>query len=84
MDTPGACATWVVSGWEGILLRHSDCFKVGMITGCCIFFALLAAGFFTEMIAATSAPLGYQDEAGFHFGFPTPIQTAAWELENPS
>ena len=74
----------MVRGWEGILLRHSDCLKVGMITGCCIFFALFAAGFFTEMIAATSAPLGYQDDAGFHFGFPVTAGPTAWELENPS
>lgn len=57
---------------------------MGMITGCCIFFALLAAGFFTEMIAINSAPLGYQDEVGFHFGRPRLAVAAAWELENPS
>ncbi|MGC3961348.1 MAG: hypothetical protein QM813_26505 [Verrucomicrobiota bacterium] len=64
--------------------RHRGCFAVGMITGCCIFFAFLAAGFFMEMTAVASAPLGYQDAGGFHFGRPTAASVMAWELENPS
>jgi hypothetical protein len=55
-----------------------------MMTGFCIFFALVAAGFFTEMIAATAAPVGFQDEAGFHFGRPIAVPPAAWDMENPS
>jgi hypothetical protein len=55
-----------------------------MMTVICIAFALLAAGLFTEMIAASSAPLGYQDETGFHFGRENLAAHAAFELENPS
>ncbi len=47
----------------------------------CIGFALLAAGIFTEMIASSSAPFGYQDETGFHFGHENAAPTA-FELEN--
>lgn len=55
-----------------------------MITGFCIFFALVAAGFFTEMITTNFAPLGFQDEAGFHFGHPSASQPPVWDMENPS
>lgn len=55
----------------------------GMITVSCIFFAFLAAGFFMEMTTVAGAPLGYQDEKGFHFGRPA-VTPMAWELENPS
>jgi hypothetical protein len=55
-----------------------------MITVSCILFALLAAGFFLEMTAVASAPVGYQDEGGFHFGRPKGSPATVWELENPS
>jgi hypothetical protein len=56
----------------------------GMITVSCILFALLAAVFFLEITAASSAPAGYQDEGGFHFGRPNVTSSMAEELENPS
>lgn len=59
-------------------------FLPGMITAGCIFFAFLAAGFFMEMTAVASAPLGYQDGGGFHLGRPNGSHAMAWELENPS
>ena len=31
---------------------------------------LAAAGWITALLAAAYAPLGYQDEAGFHYGSP--------------
>ena len=43
-----------------------------MMTALCIFSALVLAGFLTEITAAKSAPLGYQDEFGFHLGQPHP------------
>jgi len=55
-----------------------------MITAGCIFVAFVAAGFFTEMTAVAAAPLGYQDEGGFHLGRPNASHARAWELENPS
>lgn len=55
-----------------------------MMTVICITFALLAAGFFTEMIAASAAPLGYQDETGFHLGAEATAPHAPFDLENPS
>ena len=47
---------------------HHACSENGMMTTMLIVAALLAAGFFVEVIAATSAPVGYQDETGFHYG----------------
>jgi hypothetical protein len=55
-----------------------------MITVSCILFAFLAAGFFLEMTAVASAPVGYQDEGGFHLGRPKGSPATAWELENHS
>lgn len=45
--------------------------------------ALAAAGLFTELSAASHAPLGYQDETGFHFG-PDFTSKQSFDLENPS
>jgi hypothetical protein len=56
----------------------------GMITVSCILLAFLAAGFFLEMTAVSAAPVGYQDEDGFHFGRANGSSAMAWELENPS
>lgn len=53
-----------------------------MMTVITIGAALAAAGFLTELFAANKAPLGYQDEAGFHFG--QAHTGAQFELENPS
>jgi hypothetical protein len=39
-----------------------------MMTTLLIVAALLAGVFFVEVIAASSAPVGYEDESGFHFG----------------
>ena len=45
--------------------------------------ALIAAGLVVELFAAATAPLGYQDESGFHHG---PEETDADEIHsgNPS
>jgi len=37
---------------------------------------MVAVGLIDELILAMRAPLGYQDESGFHFGSE---QAAAWE-----
>lgn len=55
-----------------------------MMTVFCIALALFAAGLFTEMIAASTAPFGYQDEKGFHFGRDITSAHASFDLENPS
>ncbi len=39
-----------------------------MMTTVLIVAALLAGVFFVEVIAASSAPVGFEDETGFHFG----------------
>lgn len=44
--------------------------------------ALLAGGLFIELVSAATAPLGYQDENGFHFGS-DPVTDPA-DFENPS
>lgn len=55
-----------------------------MMTVFCIALAFVAAGLFMEMTAASAAPLGYQDENGFHFGQPTSTHPASFDIENPS
>ena len=54
-----------------------------MMTTLFVLTALAAAGLFTELLAASHAPLGYQDETGFHFG-PEFSQGQSFDLENPS
>ena len=49
-----------------------------------ILVALFAAGLFVELISAASAPLGYQDEKGFHFGREHAASADPREWENPS
>lgn len=55
-----------------------------MMTTLFILAALVAGGFFTEIIAASHAPLGYQDETGFHFGADNFYARVSSEIENPS
>jgi hypothetical protein len=52
-----------------------------MVTGLFIALAIFAAGLTTELIAACRAPLGYQDESGFHFGNNTSWSPRPVELE---
>ena len=54
-----------------------------MMTTLFIFTAVAAVGLFTEIIAASNAPLGYQDETGFHLGSEF-ISKQSLDLENPS
>jgi len=49
-----------------------------------IVLALTAAGLLTELIAASTAPLGYQDENGFHFGDEHSGSSDEMECGNPS
>jgi len=53
-----------------------------MMTIFFIALALTAAGLITELVAATHAPFGYQDEAGFHYGNESSGNSPG--LENPS
>jgi hypothetical protein len=54
-----------------------------MMTTLFILTALAAAGLFTELLAASHAPLGYQDETGFHFGADS-TGFRFFDHENPS
>ena len=54
-----------------------------MITTLFVLTALASVGLFTELLAASHAPLGYQDETGFHFGPEFTIEQSL-DLENPS
>lgn len=47
-------------------------------------FALVAGGVTVELIAAARAPLGYQDERGFHLGVETGQKPEDFQSENPS
>ena len=49
-----------------------------MMTTLLIVAALLAGAFFVEVIAASTAPVGFEDETGFHFG---PEETNAMSEE---
>jgi hypothetical protein len=55
-----------------------------MMTFLLIVLALAAAGLLTELIAASTAPLGYQDENGFHLGAEHTAETNEFERGNPS
>ena len=55
-----------------------------MMTVLFITVALVVAGLIVEMIAAARAPLGYQDESGFHFGREQAAKAESSESENPS
>jgi len=55
-----------------------------MITFLLILLALAAAGLITELIAAATAPFGYQDDRGFHFGNESSLNTDESEFGNPS
>lgn len=52
-----------------------------MMTTLLVLFALSVAGLLTELIA--SAPLGYEDESGFHFGTEQ-ASNEEFECGNPS
>jgi len=56
-------------------------FETAMMTVFCIVLALVAAGFFTEIIASSTAA---QDKTGFHFGRPAAKQPTNSDLQNPS
>jgi len=55
-----------------------------MITLLLMTSGMFAACFFVEVFSATTAPLGYQDELGFHFGCEDPALAEASEIGNPS
>ncbi len=46
--------------------------------------ALVIGGLVLELYAAARAPLGYQDEQGFHLGTQPPETAKDRESENPS
>jgi len=55
-----------------------------MMTVMLILLALIAVGLISELIAVAKAPLGYQDESGFHFGRESAAGAEKSECENPS
>ncbi len=46
---------------------HFDCLTNDMIA-LLLILSLMAIGMFIAFAAAATAPMGYEDEAGFHFG----------------
>ena len=58
--------------------------SAGMMTFLLILLALTSAGLITELLAAAAAPLGYQDESGFHFGCEHSLKADEFESGNPS
>jgi hypothetical protein len=48
----------------------ADATKNSVMIVALIILGFVAAGVVLGLVAATSAPVGYQDEAGFHFGGP--------------
>ena len=55
-----------------------------MMTDLLILLALGAGALLVELIAAAKAPLGYQDESGFHFGCERTAEAKPFDYENPS
>jgi hypothetical protein len=53
-------------------------------TAMLIFGMLLAAGVVTELCAVLMAPLGYENEKGFHRGLPGSEDADAGQPANPS
>jgi hypothetical protein len=49
---------------------HRRCYQNSVMIVALIILGFVAAGVVLGLVAATSAPVGYQDEAGFHFGGP--------------
>jgi hypothetical protein len=47
---------------------HLQCFATAMMDVALSILALVAGGVTLELFAAARAPLGYQDDRGFHFG----------------
>jgi hypothetical protein len=67
---------------RGMVLRLLP--RKAMMTIFFILLAIVAAGVITELVAASQAPFGYQDEQGFHFGSDRNQAAGIFELENPS
>ena len=44
-----------------------------------IFAGLVFAGWIVSRVATTFAPVGYEDETGFHYGSPRPIIAEPWD-----
>lgn len=66
------------AGW------HRDCYFERMMTVMLILLGLIAVGLIAELIAVARAPLGYQDESGFHFGRESAAGAEKSGCENPS
>jgi|GEM_PF-1376984 hypothetical protein len=45
---------------------------------------MLAIGIVLDLFAVAMAPLGYQDETGFHIGTPKAEAEEGWAWANPS
>ena len=60
-------------GISRIFSWHQVCFKKSMLDVLLIVCGLLAACLVTELYSAAAAPLGYQDDDGFHFRPERPV-----------
>jgi len=63
---------------------HYPCSGSNMMDVALSIFALVAGGVTVELIAAARAPLGYQDERGFHLGVETGQKPEDFQSGNPS
>ena len=63
------------------LLWHWDCSSSGMMDVALSMLALIAGGVTLELFVAARAPLGYQDQHGFHAGI-EPLEDS--QSGNPS
>jgi hypothetical protein len=79
MSPPPAEAIWPQAGRGTPVAMRSVMMTMLIITA-----ALFAAGFFVEVVSAATAPVGYQDENGFHFGSENSAPAEGFEIENPS
>jgi hypothetical protein len=66
---------------NGVALRLLNTSRMTVLM---ILLGWIAAGVIVELTAAALAPLGYQDETGFHLGQKEARRTENWDCENPS
>ena len=64
---PAPAATDFINPFQE-LRWHSGCWKKQVMTAVLIILGIVTDGLILEWVAAARAPLGYQDENGFHFG----------------
>ena len=75
--------TQALEKWTKYRAGTPPAIKMGMITTLFIVFGSVVAGIVIERFVAATAPLGYEDEAGFHLGAARSGMTKARKARKP-